>query len=84
MELSTLRLSKADCVGGEVAPNEGPKGPHSVITDAGTPSGLGPCACHDEESDGFDDLSLKFESQDVVSALELNDLPGGMRGRHSW
>ena len=34
VDLSTLRLSRADGVGGSVAPNDGPPGPRSMIKDA--------------------------------------------------
>ena len=57
-----LRLSRADGVGGEVAPNEGPPGPHSVFADVATPFEGVPCDCHALLGDGQVDLSMKFRT----------------------
>lgn len=77
--LATVRLSRADCVGGTVAPHEGPPGPHSVLADVGTPFAGEPCDCHELEGDGFIDWSLKFKTDEIVPALELDDLlPGDL------
>ena len=35
-----------------------------------------PCDCDFGEPDGFDDLTLKFRSQELVAALELGMLMG--------
>jgi hypothetical protein len=78
IDVSTVRLARADGVGGEVAPLEGPPGPHSVFEDVATPFEGEPCDCHDLGADGYLDLSMKFSSQEVVAALELDDVPGGM------
>ncbi|MEE9296334.1 MAG: integrin alpha, partial [Phycisphaerae bacterium] len=77
VDLSTLQLSRADGVGGSVAPNEGPPGPHSVLEDVATPFDGEGCECHDLGGDGIDDLSMKFKTRDLVDALELDDLFGG-------
>ncbi len=77
VDLSTVRMSRADAEGGEVGPHEGPPGPHSVLEDAATPFNGELCNCHELTGDGIDDLSMKFNSQEVVAALELNDLPPG-------
>ena len=77
VDLDSVRLRRVDGVGGEVAPNEGPPGPHSVIEDVATPFEGEPCECHDLEADGFLDLSLKFKTDDVVAALELDALNNG-------
>ena len=77
VDLSTLQLSRADGVGGSVAPNEGPPGPHSVLEDVATPFDGELCDCHELEGDGILDLSMKFRTVDVVDALLLNDLPAG-------
>jgi hypothetical protein len=63
----------AACVG----PNEGPPGPRTVIEDVATPFAGELCDCHELEGDGFDDLSLKFKTQEVVAALGLDALPAG-------
>jgi hypothetical protein len=77
VDLATVALSRADGVGGSVAPHEGPPGPHSEFEDVGTPLHGDPCDCHEEEGDGFVDLSMKFKTDDVVTELELNALPAG-------
>ncbi len=78
VDISSILLSRADGVGGSVAPNEGPPGPHSVFADVATPfEGKEPCDCHDLEGDGILDLSMKFTTDEMVEALELNDLPAG-------
>ncbi len=77
IDLSTVQLTRADGVGGAVAPHEGPPGPHSVFEDTATPFEGEPCDCHDLGTDGFVDLSMHFKTVDVVAALELDDLPPG-------
>jgi len=75
--LASLELGRADGVGGSVSPNEGPPGPHSVFDDVATPFDGELCDCHDLEGDGIADLYMKLRSQDLVVALELDDLPAG-------
>ena len=77
VDLSSLQLSRADGVGGSLGPNEGPPGPHSVFEDVGSPFEGAPCECHDLGGDGIDDLSMKFRTDELVEALELDALPGG-------
>ncbi len=49
---------------------EGAKPGQSRIWDATThPSGGTECACPDEGADGFEDLHLKFRTEDVVAAM---------------
>jgi hypothetical protein len=62
---------------GCIGPHEGPPGPHTEIEDIATPFVGEACACHESEGDGIPDLSLKFKTEDLVSALELDALPGG-------
>ncbi|NIM47741.1 MAG: hypothetical protein GTO22_00500, partial [Gemmatimonadales bacterium] len=69
--------SRADGVGGSVAPHEGPPGPHSVFQDVATPFEGEPCDCHELEGDGIDDLSMKFKTDELVSALGLDALDSG-------
>ena len=57
---------------GLVGPNEGPPGPHTVIEDTGTPFDGQPCDCHELTGDGVDDLSMKFNTDEVVAALMLD------------
>ena len=77
IDIPTVLLSRADGVGGSVAPIEGPPGPHSVFDDTTTPFDGELCDCHEFEGDGFLDLSMKFRTDDVVDVLELNNLPSG-------
>jgi hypothetical protein len=69
--LDSLRISRADCIGGDVAPW------HTRIEDAATPFGGELCDCHELTGDGFDDISMKFKIAHVVDALMLDDLPVG-------
>ncbi|MHC4065012.1 MAG: hypothetical protein ACYSUI_11000, partial [Planctomycetota bacterium] len=81
VDLSTVRLSRADCVGGAVAPNAGPPGPGSRFKDLNHPyTGEAPCSCNEYQTpDGITDLSMKFRTDDLVEGLELNDLlPGAI------
>ncbi len=77
IDVSSARLSRADGVGGEVTPTEGPPGPHSVFEDVASPFEGEPCDCHDLLGEGIDDLSMKFVTDDVVEALQLNELSPG-------
>ena len=79
VNLGSLLLVRADGIGGGAAPHEGPPGPHSVYADVATPFAGEMCECIEAEGDGIMDLSVKFKSQDVVDALELDDLlPGDL------
>ncbi|MCH7719540.1 MAG: hypothetical protein IH988_00935 [Planctomycetes bacterium] len=78
VDISSIQLSRTDGVGGGVTPHEGPPGPHSVFADVATPfEGKEPCDCHELEGDGILDLSMKFITDDMVEALQLDDLPAG-------
>ena len=77
VDLASLFLTRADGIGGSVAPNEGPPGPHSTIKDAASPFDGQPCDCQQLGPDGIDDLSMKFRSDEMVEVLELNALLGG-------
>ena len=70
-------LSRADGVGGSVAPYEGPPGPHSEFEDVATPFYGELCDCHELEGDGITDLSMKFKTDNVVANLLLNELSPG-------
>ncbi|MHC4447082.1 MAG: PQQ-dependent sugar dehydrogenase [Planctomycetota bacterium] len=77
VDISSVRLVRADGVGGEVSPIAGPPGSHPVLEDVATPFDGEGCDCHELEGDGLLDLSVKFRAQDVVGALELGTLPQG-------
>jgi hypothetical protein len=79
VDLASVMLVRADGIGGAVMPNEGPPGPHSVYADVAGPFVGEECECIEAEGDGVMDLSMKFRTQDVVDALELDDqLPGSL------
>jgi hypothetical protein len=48
-----------------------------VYADVATPFGGQLCDCHEAEGDGTIDLSMKFRTDDVVSALQLDGLAAG-------
>jgi hypothetical protein len=77
VDVSSVRLARADGIGGQAAPNDGPPGPHSTFDDAATPFDGDPCNCHELAGDGTVDLIMHFRSDDVTSALELDGLPSG-------
>jgi hypothetical protein len=77
IDYATIRLARADGVGGSVAPLEGPPGPHTVLADVGTPFDGEACDCHEKGPDGIVDLSMKFSTVEVVEALQLNCLGSG-------
>ncbi|MHC4769882.1 MAG: hypothetical protein ACYTEI_14400, partial [Planctomycetota bacterium] len=75
VDISTLLLSRADGVGGSVAPIEGHPGPHTVLADVATPFDGELCDCHELMGDGIRDVSMKFLTRDVVDALGLGGMP---------
>ncbi|MCH8316334.1 MAG: FG-GAP repeat protein [Planctomycetes bacterium] len=77
IDISSVLISRTDGIGGSAVPNEGPPGPHSVLEDVGTPFNGELCDCHELEGDGAVDLLMHFQTQEVVEALELDDLPPG-------
>jgi len=77
IDVTTLVLTRADGVGGSVAPLMGPPGPGIRVADVATPFDGEPCDCHELEADDIDDLSMRFDAADVVAALELNDSEPG-------
>jgi hypothetical protein len=79
VDISTLRLSRADGVGGEVAPYEGPPGPSTVYEDVASPFYGEGCECAEGGPDGMMDISMKFQTELVNEVLEMADLmPGAL------
>ena len=76
IDVDSLVLTRADGVGGSVAPLTGPPGPGVHVRDVATPFTGELCDCHDLSGDGIDDLVLKFSTRQLVEVLEL-DSPGG-------
>jgi len=74
VDVSSVTISRADGFGNSVVPNEGPPGPHSTYGDVATPFNGELCNCHEEHGDGYIDLAMKFMSQDLVDALDLDTL----------
>jgi predicted outer membrane repeat protein len=77
IDVDTLVLTRADGVGGGVTPLMGPPGPGIHVDDVATPFDGEPCDCHDLGTDGIDDLTMKFDTEMLVTELQLADLPGG-------
>ena len=79
VDLASLALSRADGVGGVVFPVEGPPGPHTVAADVTAPMTGSPCACEALPADGWLDLLMKFDGQEVVDAfLLVDERPGNV------
>jgi hypothetical protein len=77
VDIDSLLLSRADGVGGSVAPHEGPPGPHTVVDDVASVFEGEPCECTEDGADGYDDLAIKFKSRDVADELDLDDFERG-------
>jgi len=77
IDISTVRLIRADGVRGSVAPNEGPSGSRPTIEDIGAPNEGPACTCHDSHGDGKPDLSLKFSIDKLAADLSLDDQSAG-------
>jgi hypothetical protein len=72
VDLVSLRLVRADGIGGSVAPLDSPR---PVVADVATPFLGDACDCHTSTGDGDADLSLKFDSGTVSSELALSGMP---------
>ena len=79
VDTATVRLGREDGQGGELAPTEGPPGPHTTVADVGTRVGATPCECQDAggDGDGRDDLLMHFDAQALVEALGLETFSPG-------
>jgi hypothetical protein len=75
VDLDSLEISRADGVGGSLAPMSGPPGPHTVYEDSATPFDGDDCECDEEESDGIVDIGMKFSSAHLTTALMLGTVP---------
>ncbi len=73
----SLTLARVDGVGGIVSPLSGRRGRGIVIKDVATPFVGEPCACHEVDRDGIDDLAMKFSTSEMSRAFELNGLSRG-------
>jgi uncharacterized membrane protein len=70
IDIDSIELARADGMGGSVVPFR------TNFEDVGTPFDGEPCDCHEMGGDGYDDLTMKFRTQDVVEALELDSVEG--------
>lgn len=77
VDVSTVRLARADGVGADVAPNGGPPGPGSTFEDAGAPVTGEMCACDELGGDGTIDLIMRFAIPEVVAALRVDNFGPG-------
>ncbi|UCC30878.1 MAG: FG-GAP repeat protein [Phycisphaerales bacterium] len=78
IDIDSLMLTRADGVGGSVAPLTGPPGPGVHVRDVATPFTGELCDCHDLAGDGIDDLVLKFSTREMVEVLELDSQGGAV------
>lgn len=86
VDLSTLLIERNDGVGGAVAPNEGPPGPHTVFEDIATPffstlllerdDGVGGAVAPNKGPPGpltvFEDIPTPFYGEDSCDCHDLN------------
>ncbi|MCH8150071.1 MAG: hypothetical protein IH987_19170, partial [Planctomycetes bacterium] len=72
---ASLVLTRADGVGGAIAPLRTPPGPARKIRDVATPLNGEPCECHHLGKDGIDDLLLHIRGDKEIRALELRSVP---------
>ena len=77
IDLSTLRMLRLDGVGSELMPFIDSRGPAPVIVDTVTDSETDQCACVTGLPDGMDDLRLRFDGKEVLSAVALINKPSG-------
>ncbi|UCG16743.1 MAG: lamin tail domain-containing protein, partial [Phycisphaerales bacterium] len=75
IDIASIRLARADGVGAQVAPHEGPPGPHSFFDDLATP--YHGESCHELGADGYVDLQMHFKNETVTAVLGLDALPPG-------
>jgi hypothetical protein len=71
IDQSSLLLSRADGVGGDLAPSG------ISIRDQATPYAGPLCGCHTLTTDGWVDLNLTFKNAAVTTAFQLNSLSLG-------
>jgi hypothetical protein len=78
VDVESLLLSRLDGVGGAVGPNVKVNGQlHVDYEDVATPFENEDCECHEMEGDGIMDLTIKFNTNELVAALEMGDLDPG-------
>ena len=69
---SSIELRRADGVGGALAPT------NLKLKDESAPFEGELCDCHASGRDGLSDLRMKFKTEAMVEAFELNEEPSGV------
>ena len=72
---NSITIARADGEMGSAGVNVKPNGLlHISYEDVATPYDGDPCGCHEMGGDGYMDLQIKFNIEDLVSALALDTL----------
>jgi len=66
---TSVRIWREGCAAGPLAPNM------VTFEDVGTPFSGSGCGCHTLGADGFMDLRLRFDKQDMIDVLNLSNVP---------
>ncbi|MHC5110036.1 MAG: Calx-beta domain-containing protein [Planctomycetota bacterium] len=74
VDLSSLRLARADGVGGHVKPKRQSR-LLARLRDVGSPARSEGCECQKGERDRIDDVNLKFNARLLTQRLELREVP---------
>ncbi|GAF84162.1 unnamed protein product, partial [marine sediment metagenome] len=75
VDLDSLLLTRADGIGGSIAPRLTPPGLAPKVRDVATPFEGELCDCQHYGQDGLDDLLLVFSGGKLVRALQLESVP---------
>ncbi len=76
VDVSSVRLSRTDGVGGEVGGGGKGRGLKFAVADVAAAFDGEPCECHDLTSDGVADLHLWFDAEEVRTKLRLASFTG--------
>ena len=77
VDSDSLLLTRADGVGGSVAPFVRGHGRVAALDDVATPLCEELCGCHDLGGDCIDDLVIRFSTRELVRELELGAAEAG-------
>jgi len=72
VDADTVIIARVDGVGGVVKPIVRGRGKVAVIDDVATPLRGETCECHEMNSDGIDDLFMRFWTPELADVLELD------------
>ena len=77
-DIDSITLSRTDGVGEAIAPATKRNGRlHAAIEDVTAPFETTDCDCHELGGDGIEDLLLKFSTEEMTDAFELDELDRG-------